>query len=141
MKKILLITLLLSVGFCQQEWNIEFMKEYGGVTYAPNSKKPYIGKVYSFYDSGESKEEGKYRNGLKDGKWTQWHSNGQKSDEGTYKNGKKDGLWTQWHSNGQKSDEGTYKNGKKDGLWTEWHFTGSIYSEKTYRDGELIDEK
>jgi len=115
---ILIISLLfLSVGFSQQEWNIEFMKEYGGVTYAPNSKKPYIGKVYSFYDSGESKEEGKYRNGLKDGKWTQWHSNG------------------------QKSDEGTYKNGKKDGLWTEWHFTGSIYSEKTYRDGELIDEK
>ena len=121
MKKILLIGLFISVGFSQQEWNMEFMRKYvvdgDTLIIPPNSRKPYTGKAFSLYKDGTKEEEGKYRNGLKDGKWTQWHSNG------------------------QKSDEGTYKNGKKDGLWTEWHFTGSIYSEKTYRDGELIDEK
>ena len=117
MKKILIIVLFISVGFSQQKWNIKSMYDYKGLMYSPTSDKPYTGSVFSLDSLGTKKEEGKYRNGLKDGKWTQWHSNG------------------------QKSDEGTYKNGKKDGLWTEWHFTGSIYSEKTYRDGELIDEK
>ena len=61
------------------------MRERGGVTYAPNSDKPYTGKVNSFYESGETKEEGKYRNGEKDGLWTYWYENGQKMTVRNYK--------------------------------------------------------
>ena len=78
MKKTLLIILLLSlsVGFSQQNWNIAFMKEYGGLTYSPNSDKPYTGKVYSFYENGKRYSEGTYKDGEEDGVWTKWYENG-----------------------------------------------------------------
>ena len=40
LKKAVLIGLLFSIGISQQKWNAEFMREYGGVTYGPNSDKP-----------------------------------------------------------------------------------------------------
>ena len=70
-----------------------------------------VGKYYEWYH-GRIKEEGNYKNDLKDGKWTSWHSNGKKWYEKTYKDGKSDGLHTNWHSNGKKRYEKTYKDGK-----------------------------
>jgi antitoxin component YwqK of YwqJK toxin-antitoxin module len=39
------------------------MKEYGGLTYSPNSDKPYTGKVYSFYENGKRYSEGTFKDG------------------------------------------------------------------------------
>ena len=87
------------------------MREYSGVTYAPNSDKPYTGKVFSLYDDGKKKEEGKYRDGKNDGLVTWWYENGQKEEEGNWKNGEDVGKWTYWYENGNKKSEGTYKDG------------------------------
>ena len=46
------------------------------------------------------------------GKHTEYYDDGQKKEEGIYKNSKKDGLFTMWHENGQKKAEGNYKDGK-----------------------------
>ena len=57
-----------------------------------------------------------------DGLWTMWYENGQMREEGTFKDGEKDGKWTYW-SGGEagrevifrpyhKSSETTYKDGK-----------------------------
>ena len=35
------------------------------------------------------------KDGLEDGTWTVWHENGQKRFAGHFKNGEKDGLWTE----------------------------------------------
>jgi len=144
MKKILLIVLLLSFGFSQQEWNMEFMRKYivdgGTLIIPPNSRKPYTGKVFSLYNDGTKKEEGKYRNGLKDGKWTSWHENGQKRKEGTYKDGKmiKKKVWNNAHLE-HPTDvdnvnvyEKTYKDGKLD-RYTEWYGNGQKKKEGTYK--------
>ena len=45
-----------------------------------------------------------------DGLWTMWYENGQMREEGTYKDGKEIES-TSWYENGQKWLEGTYKNG------------------------------
>ena len=93
---------------------------------------------YDYYENGQKKEEGTYKkNGKKDGKWTSWHENGKKTIEGTYKDGKKDGLETRWYENGQKELEGTYKDGEFDGLWTGWHENGQNSWYSTYKDGEF----
>ena len=56
----LIISLLsLSVGVSQQNWNMELMKEHGGLIYSPNSNKPYTGDIYSIYVNGKKKLEGK----------------------------------------------------------------------------------
>ena len=79
----LIISLLsLSVGVSQQNWNMELMKEYGGLIYSPNSNKPYTGDIYSIYVNGKKKLEGKYNNGIKDGLWIEWYKNGQKMENG-----------------------------------------------------------
>ena len=43
---------------------------------------------------------------IKDGINTQYYENGQKKSEGNYKDGKEEGLHTSWHENGQKESEG-----------------------------------
>ncbi len=124
MKKTLLIALLLSVGFPQTKMDINNLIERRGLVYAPNKEKPYSGSVFELYGNAQKKLYGRYRKGLKNGKWTEWYENGQKKDEGTWKDGEKDGLWTEWNWDGQKKNEYTYKDGELDGKWTEWYENG-----------------
>ena len=49
-----------------------------------------------------------------------FYRNGQKREEGTFKDGEKDGVWTEWHENGQKESEGTYKDGEIQGEERRW---------------------
>ena len=140
-KKALPIVLLLSVGFSQQEWNMNNLIKKGERFYSKISNKPYSGKVFSLDEHGEIIVEGKYRNGKKDGKWTTRWGNGQKWEEGSYKDSKKYGKWTTWRENGQKQEEGTYKDGKKHGKWTTWYENGQKNFERSYKDGKLISLK
>ena len=41
-----------------------------------------------------------------------WFENGQKWGEGNYKDGKKDGFWTEWFENGENIFEENYRNGR-----------------------------
>ena len=47
------------------------------------------------------------------GLWTIWYENGQKKWEGTYKDGKAHGLQTWWYDNGQKRFGAAWKDGKQ----------------------------
>ena len=55
---------------------------------------------------------------------TEFYENGEKRFEGTFKNGKKDGFFTWWYKNGKKEYEGTYSEGKKLSV-EEWNEDGS----------------
>ncbi len=109
----------------------------GGVVYLPNQEEPFTGKNVCVYKNGQKAKEGNYKDGKKDGKWTNWHENGQKRSEGNYKDGKHDGKWTNWHDNGQKISEGNWKDGKQDGKWTAWNRNGQKQYEVNYKDGVL----
>ena len=52
-------------------------------------------------------------NHKKNGHFTEWWENGNKRWEGTFKNGKLNGLYMEWYMDGQKMIEVTYKNGKE----------------------------
>ncbi|SVD78534.1 uncharacterized protein METZ01_LOCUS431388, partial [marine metagenome] len=129
MKRLLLIVLplLLIVG-CSSPEPINYettLVEREGVFYTKDTNKPYSGPVFSLNERGLNKRESI----LEDGKMIsykefEWYENGQKRSEGTYKDGKEDGLETRWYENGQKSSEGIYKDGKYDGLQTEWFENG-----------------
>ena len=78
------------------------------------------------------------------GKWTSYYDNGQKKKEGNYKNGWKDGLWIEWHENGQKRVECRHKGtiidpelGRSvhDGKFTVWTQDGLIKKEGNYING------
>jgi antitoxin component YwqK of YwqJK toxin-antitoxin module len=47
-----------------------------------------------------------------DGSWTKWYENGQKKSEGHYKEGTIDSLLTWWYETGEKKWEGHFVDGK-----------------------------
>ena len=161
------ISLLLFIGLAwgQSKMDIDNLINIGGLLYAPNKEKPYSGSVFDLYDNGQKKLNGRYRNGIKNGKWTWWNMDGQKKDEFTWKDGKVDGtwkwyssngtkmkegnwkdskldgLWTEWYENGRKKIKGINKDGRRDGLWTWWYENGQKKEEVTFKGGEMISGK
>ena len=47
-----------------------------------------------------------------DGSWVYWYENGQKRFQGIFKDGKERGGHVRWHENGQKKAEANFKDGK-----------------------------
>jgi len=151
MKRLLFIALLVVFG-CSKLINDETLIDKDGLKYHPDTNELYSGKVFKNRMGGKKEFEGSYKDGKKNGLWTDYHENGQKKSEGNHKDGKLDGLWTNWYENGQKSSEITYKNGKqyiirtykdgkREGFWTWWYANGQKFYEDVYKDGELIESK
>ena len=142
-KTLLIITAVMLVVGCsnkpEKEYiNAEKLNEENGLMYHPDTKELYSGNVFKKYLGGKSQLEGSYKDGKRDGLWTEWHENGQKWQEGTYKDGEVDGKGTSWYENGQKKEEATYKDGMPDGLWTYWYENGQKWYEATWKDGKQI---
>ena len=147
MKRLLLIVLFISFGY-SQSINDEKLIEKGRLKYHPDTKELYSGKVFKNRMDGEKDFEGSYKDGEKDGLWTDWYENGQKKSERNYKYGFDIGSWTSWYENGQKKSEGNYKrepgewwrkeNSWRDGLWTDWWDNGQKRSEKYYEKNYKI---
>ena len=119
MKQTLLIILLLSfsVGFSQQEYNInDLIKMDNGLYTLKFSDEPIRGKVYGNFGEVRPYKKvfmGNLLNGKKEGRWKSYfHSTGKKKYDLNFKDGKEDGLQTWWYENGQKSAEGIYKDGE-----------------------------
>ena len=98
MKKTLLIIASLlfitSTVIPQSKMNINNLVEYGGKKYKPNVDKPYTGLVFDLYrTTGNKSLEGRYKDGLKNGKWEWWSENGKMDSTGQYTHGKKNGEW------------------------------------------------
>ena len=127
------------------------------------TKKVKNGLHTDYWDNGQKEEEGTYKNGKREGKWTTWSPNGKESSELiykdgepwdgldtfwlmngnkwrelTYKDGKQNGLFTQFRKDGTKHSEGTNKNDKRVGIWTWWYKNGQKRSEGTYKGEDKI---
>jgi antitoxin component YwqK of YwqJK toxin-antitoxin module len=129
MRKTLLIILplLLIVGYAQNLVD-ETLIDKDGLKYHPDTNELYSGKVFKNRMGGKKEFEGSYKDGKKDGLWTDYYKNGQKSSEITYKNGREYIIRT-------------YKDGEREGLWTWWYGNGQKFYEDIYKDGELIESK
>jgi antitoxin component YwqK of YwqJK toxin-antitoxin module len=100
------------------------------------TKPPKDGLHVEYYENGQKKAEGHFKNGKQDGLTTFWYENGQKQEELNWKNGELDGLRTKWHDNGQKKEESHWKNGEQDGLYTGWYENGQMQEEGHFKDGK-----
>ena len=77
--------------------------------------------------------------GYEEGNWTSYYENGQIKKEGNFKDGKEDGKWTYYYENGQIKEEVNFKNGEQDGKWTYYYEDGTLQKEEIYKDEELIE--
>lgn len=80
----------------------------------------------TFYPNGKVQSEGKYKNGLMEGRWTFYYENGLKWSEGNFVKGKEHGLYTTWFENGNKRYQGKFKNGSRTGEWQFWDENGTL---------------
>ena len=108
--------------------------EREGLYYKKFTDVPFKGEV-------TGKEQGKLKDGKKDGPHVGYWKNGQLSYKGTYKDGKRDGPWIRYHDNGQLWRKVTYKDGKKDGPWVGYNEDGTVYEKwtGTFKNGEKVD--
>ena len=99
-----------------------------GLYYYPSHDDPVNGRVVEWHSNGQVRTAQSYKEGERDGIFTEWdeqgnitkqitYKNKQKIGEQTYRDGKLDGPFTEWNKHGQKEREGTYKDDKLDDLW------------------------
>jgi antitoxin component YwqK of YwqJK toxin-antitoxin module len=115
------------------------------------------------FQNGSLLSEGKYKNGKRDGKWTQYFvdglvssdynyidgefegeqteffRSGKKYSVSEYKSGAHDGYQVVFFPNGQKSREGWQVNGNNEQQWITYYPDGNIDQDNYYRDGQLTD--
>ena len=149
-------SLILLIG-CSKPINNNSLVDRDGLKYQQDSQKPYSGKVFNFWDNGNMKLEGSYKDGLMNGKWTWYREDGKKmvkayyvdgngngdkmiyEDLGIPRNGA-DGELTFWNENGQKMYKGTFKDGEQDGKWTFWYENGQKKERGNFKNDKRIGE-
>lgn len=75
---------------------------FTGVVFAQNIEPKYeiVGKMVKatyYYDNGQVKQEGCYKDGKLHGKWVAFNENGSKQSMGEYADGMKTGKWFFWN--------------------------------------------
>ncbi len=98
------------------------------------------GLYTSFYLSGNLKEKGMFKKGLKDGEWTAWYENGKIREIINWNKGIKNGLLKTFDDKGNLISESFYKNGKLNGTFTSYE-NGKAKNKIRYKNGNEIPEK
>ena len=133
----LIYFLIISFILGQHEVQINNLIIKDGIYYQPLDAKPYTGRIIDINNDGNIILETNCYRGEINGPWIAWYDNGEKKYEGYYKNGYRDGLWKGWHDSGQLWKEGFYFYDKKEGTWIYWYLNGNKQELKTYRNGKL----
>ena len=89
-----------------------------------------------FYENGDVKSKGEFKNDKEIGNWKYFFSGGLIEQKGRYIKGKPDGLWEWFYASGKKRRTGNFYKGKEDGLSIEYSEDGTIMSNGEYSDGE-----
>ena len=82
------------------------------------------GKWVFWSIDGVIQQEVNYKDGLFDGKYTNYNDQGKKSEEGFFVKSKKEGVCRMWNDNGKLTMVGYNKNGYQDSLWTFYYSSG-----------------
>lgn len=90
------------------------------------------GKSCSFYEDGNLKWRGTYKDGKMTGKWEFWDDNGNKYCEVYFNNDVYNGSFRSWHANGNLKEAGHYSNNYKTGKWIAYDETGNVLNELDY---------
>ncbi|MFT6715596.1 MAG: antitoxin component YwqK of YwqJK toxin-antitoxin module [Saprospiraceae bacterium] len=91
-------------------------------------------KNLSNYRPDQVVEEGFYKDGLKEGKWTKYYSNGRVEHTLTFKGNKLDGLATFYYKSGKKKEEGIWKKNRWVGDYKYFFKNGNLRNEWKYNE-------
>ena len=139
MKTFLTIVLLALVFPClaQQNTMLTYPNEItyrGDMAYYHGS--PYTGLLI---DKKTNKQLGKFKNGLKNGVFTEYYPNLKKKSIVNYLNGNKEGLCTEWFENGEKHLVAHYVHNRLDSDYIQYYDNGKIEVKFNYNQGKRED--
>ena len=85
----------------------------GNLAFHQESDETVTGIVISKYENGETKEKGKYVEGLRELEWKKFHENGKLLSTTNYNKGFKNGTFEVFFEDGKLKALGSYKNDKE----------------------------
>jgi uncharacterized protein len=89
-----------------------------------------------YYETGEIKGEGDYKDGVRVGAWKFFYADGKTDQQGKYdQKGRPVGDWKWYYENGQLLREESYTDGLRNGTMTEYDENGIIITQGEYIDG------
>ena len=116
----------------------DLIQKKNGLFYKGNERVPLSGVEKRFYENGQSKYTGNFKDGEQVGLWKFYFDSGQLRSKGTFKNGKPDGLIEQYYENGQLQSKKNYKDGQiLDQLMESFYDDGRLWKRENYKDGLL----
>ena len=132
MKKLSIIPFILMYLVALPTWSetMEDLVKRDGIYYKKFTDEPFTGEVKDRADNG------KFKNGQKEGFWVAYWNNGQLRQKGDFRGGKKDGFWISYHENGQLWNKGEWRNGSREGPWITYFDDGRLYFKGDYRKGD-----
>ena len=95
------------------------------------------GKVTNYYKNGQVASDGSCRNGLQEGKKTFYYANQKLSQEGNYKADKADGYFINYYNNSQVLNEGWYVNDQRQGTFINNDLLGNTTSKLYYLNDRI----
>ena len=119
--------------------------------------KDGFGKFKDYFPDGKTvREEGNYKNGLKDSLWITYFENKNTASKITYKDGiptgriftfyesgakkseehAENGEYLLWYENGKLKTKGLVKNSLREDKWSSFNQNGDLLSEINYQNGE-----
>ena len=114
--------------------NQSLLKEI--ITIIEGQKTIRDGKYISFYENGNKKSEGFYRNDEPTGFWNYYYESGKLKMRGGLRGNTNYGLWRFYYENGNVSMEGEIYDGKREGKWNFYFENGQLKSTGEFRNGE-----
>jgi len=89
-----------------------------------------------FYETGELRSKGKYKDNRREGLWIFYYLDGKIEQEGNYRIGRPDGDWKWYYKNGQTWREEIFYEGLEEGIAIEYSDTGTVVAKGEYLTGE-----
>ena len=137
MKKLLIVLLFFGFSFGQSE-EIVFSNQLKTNTllevFKETNFKDTLHRIY--YENGQIREEGIYKDNEMDGLWIGYFPNGQVQFVGNFKNSKRNGYYILNHENGKMKVRGVYKDDIPEGFIESYHDNGRLKSIGFVKDGK-----
>ena len=112
-----------------EEVTLDDLVKTDGLFYKKFTDVPFTGKI-------TGSEQGKIKNGKKEGPWVTYWTNGRVWVKGDYKNGEREGPWVFYYDNGQLHMKGDFKNGEEEGPLVVYYENGRLSFKGNYKNGE-----
>lgn len=98
------------------------------------------GPYRAFYPNGHLKEEGVFKNGLREDEWTCWFPNGNIRSHRSYAAGRLHGVQRVYYANGTLWLEYGMRKGEYEGPHTTWYDDGAVKATGTMTEGFVSGE-